>query len=101
MKKLIFILIAAAVLFPGCKKNNAAGFIDSTGVITGRDLRKCACCWGWIIEINNTSYKFDKIPVSSGIDLDNITYPTVVRVQWTTASGSCSGRLIEILSISR
>ena len=102
MKKLLLLILTSVVFFIACNKSNSGEeFFDSNGVITGRDLTKCACCWGWIIEINNTRYKFEKIPASSGIDLENIPYPLPVRIQWRDVQGSCSGRLIEVISISR
>lgn len=104
MQKLVFFIIIAT-LFLCCQKysdkNEKNKITASTAVITGRDLTKCACCWGWIIEINNAVYKFDRIPANSPLDLDNITYPTTVNIQWRNSQGSCSGRLIDVISISR
>jgi hypothetical protein len=94
MQKLVFFIIIAT-LFWGCQKNSVkdgkSKIIASTAVITGRDLTKCACCWGWIIEINNAVYKFDRIPASSPLNLDALTYPTTVQIQWRNSQGSCSG----------
>lgn len=100
MKKLVFFIIIAN-LFWGCQKNDGKEISDSIGVITGMDSRKCACCWGWIIEINKAVYKFDRIPANSSFDLNTITYPTTVKIEWRNSQGSCTGRLIDVISISR
>ena len=109
MKK-IFIAILACILFvTACKKNTAQqsgadsvnnALVSSEGTITGMDSRKCACCWGWLIEIDGKEYKFDKIPEASSFDLNSISYPANVKIEWKDAQGNCSGQLIEVLSIS-
>ena len=107
MRKILLTAITALILFSACQKsdsschNNDSGNIKVSGaVITGRDLTKCACCWGWIIEIDNVTYKFDKAPAGSTIDLENLSYPASVNVRWHRLTGSCSNR-IEILAISQ
>jgi hypothetical protein len=101
MKKILFTAITITILFSACQKNHSANEKSSNGIITGMDPRKCACCWGWIIEIDNTVYKFEKIPARSTIDLNNLSYPANVIITWRDSQGSCSGRLIEVLSISQ
>ncbi|MEI9806741.1 MAG: hypothetical protein WDO16_02030 [Bacteroidota bacterium] len=103
MKKIILAAVIVMLLLSACeKKTGTAENIKKSGaVIIGRDLTKCACCWGWIISINNTSYKFDKVPAGSAIDPDNLVYPAAVNVTWRDLPGNCSGKLIEIVSISQ
>jgi hypothetical protein len=109
MKKLPVAMLTCLLFLMACKKNadqqttaNAAynTAIHSNGTITGMDSRKCACCWGWLVEINGKEYKFDRIPGASSFDLNNITYPAKVKIEWQDVQGSCNGRLIEVLSIS-
>ena len=99
MKKLMFALIATTFL-SGCAKKNNEGEKYSTGVITGRDLTKCYCCWGWIIDINNTNYKFDKIPSGSSFDLTAITYPATVKIKWRNSQTRHCSEFIDVLDIS-
>jgi hypothetical protein len=100
MKKILFVLLAATILSLGCNKKNAGDTMDSTGIITGRDLTKCYCCWGWIIEINNKTYMFDKIPAASPVDLTTITYPTSVRLKWRPSQERHCSQFIDVLDIS-
>jgi len=61
---------------------------------------KCACCWGWLVSIDGKEYKFDKIPEGSPLNVNNISYPTKVKIEWKDTGGDCRGKLIEVLSIS-
>ncbi|CAN5591250.1 hypothetical protein BH10BAC2_BH10BAC2_20910 [soil metagenome] len=108
MKKITFLILACTIIVTACTKNTghqattniAINAVNSEGTITGMDGRKCACCWGWLIEIDGKQYKFDKIPESSSFNLNNISYPANVNIKWKDAEGDCSGKLIEVLSIS-
>jgi hypothetical protein len=97
-----FVIIAATCLclFLSCNKP-ATGVTDfeGTGVITGMDVSKCYCCWGWIININGKDYKFDRVPANSGFDLYTLTFPATVKVKWRDDTKGCSGKVIDILSI--
>ncbi len=99
MKKIFVLFLLSCCLFTNCKKDTDPN--ESTGIITGRDLSKCYCCWGWLVEIENKTYKFDKIPSNSLIDLEILSFPTTVKIKWRDAEGSCKGKLIEVLSISK
>ncbi|MGB8492159.1 MAG: hypothetical protein WCE64_13965 [Bacteroidales bacterium] len=57
---------------------------ESTGVITGQDIRMCPspCCSGWFINIEGLTYEFDSLPASSGIDLAKETFPMKVELDW-------------------
>jgi hypothetical protein len=98
MKKAFLLLIVAA-MFLSCNKNSRVDEY-STGIITGRDLSKCYCCWGWIIDINNSTYKFDKIPSGSSFDLTAITYPATVKIKWRNSQTRRCSEFIDVLEIS-
>lgn len=107
MKKILLTAIITVFLFSACEKkgsdchNNDSGNIKtSTATVIGRDLNKCSCCWGWIIEINNVTYKFDGAPSGSTVNLENLSYPAAVNVTWHALPGTCGNR-IEVLSISQ
>jgi hypothetical protein len=108
MNKIIF-LLATVIFLSACSKNanheSAVVASDNssakaTGTITGLNPDKCACCWGWLVDIDGTQYKFDKIPEGSPLNVNNITYPLNVKIEWKETEGDCSGKLIEVLSIS-
>ena len=99
MKKL-FSLLLIGTLFLGCNKSAVQEGPYSTGIITGMDESKCYCCWGWIIEINNVSYKFDKIPSGSSFDLNSITYPSTVKIKWRSSQTRNCSEFIDVLDIS-
>jgi hypothetical protein len=54
----------------------------SEGVITGADLRDCACCGGWFINIDTVQYEFDSLPENSKIDLMIEVFPIYVKLDW-------------------
>jgi hypothetical protein len=106
MRKILLAAITTVILFSACQKNdsncgyNPASVNVSKAKIIGRDLNKCSCCWGWIIEIDNVTYKFDKAPSGSTINLDNLTYPALVNVTWHLLPGVCGNR-IELLTLTQ
>jgi hypothetical protein len=83
-----------------CHKEN--GTYRSEGTILGPDIRMCACCGGWYIRIDTTTYEFDSLPAGSGIDLEKETFPLKVRVDWTYLErAACPYRRIEIQKINK
>ena len=63
-----------------CQKGTDNG--KSRGIITGSDLRDCACCGGWYIKIDTTVYEFDSLPKNTNIDLEKETFPIYVKLDW-------------------
>jgi hypothetical protein len=106
MRKILLAATITLILFSACEKrdsncgNHDSGNKVSNAVITGRDLNKCSCCWGWIIEIDNVTYKFDKAPAGSAVNLETLSYPASVNVTWHTVPGVCSMR-IELLDLTQ
>lgn len=109
MKKIFALLLMCTLFIAACNKNTNSNALTkdsiiqaaiSEGTITGMDGRKCACCWGWLIKIDGKEYKFDKIPETSSLDINNISYPKTVKIEWQDAQGDCSGQLIEVINIS-
>ena len=108
MKNIFLTLLAATLFITSCSKSankeSAVNTSDNssakaTGTITGMNLDKCACCWGWLVNIGGKEYKFDKIPEGSSLNVNNITYPLNVKIEWKDAGGDYSGKLIDVLSI--
>ena len=86
-----------------CGDKNNDGY-TSSGRITGpddRDKGDCACCGGWLIDIDSTTYNFKTLPVSN-VCLDTATvYPVEVYLDWNLGE-NCSGiQYIQITKIER
>jgi hypothetical protein len=87
MKKFV-ILIFTALLISGCSKEVTPG---DEGIITGYDYRKCMCCGGWFIQIQDSTYRFDVVPEDCTIDFENANYPMEVWVKWEEKDPQCLG----------
>lgn len=96
MKKIIFITVLAFVI--SCNDDSEFPF-QSTGKITGRDYRYCACCGGYFIKIEDVTYRFFELP--AGFDLENETFPVPVSVNWEKKEESCIEDLITITAIRK
>jgi hypothetical protein len=84
----------------GCRKGN--NDYKSNGKIMGPDTRDCACCGGWYIEIDSSTYEFDSIPNNSNIDLQKDSYPIFVKLDWKLSDGiACPYKRITIQRITR
>src|SRR5262245_34047650 len=101
MKKLSLAVILLSTFLWSCDKKNAGPHYTGKAVITGRSLEKCACCWGWNIDINGHSYRFEKVPSTTTFDLENETFPLPVMIEWSESAGGCKGIIIDVLSISK
>jgi hypothetical protein len=97
MKYILIILLPAFLFLAGCNKPAASGKV--TGVITGFDASKCACCWGAIIAIGDKTYRIESVPAASGIDLFG-PYPINVSLSYTFQQG-CNEKVIISTDIGR
>jgi hypothetical protein len=95
MKNLTLLLIVLSLL--SCDKE----VVKNSAQITGPDYRMCACCGGWFIEIDDTTYRFYELPKSSSIDLENETFPLEVTVKWKKTENACMSDLIDIEKITK
>ena len=96
IKLLICIIIGG---FMSCNQENSKDFI-SNGIITGPDIRMCACCGGWYIQIDGIIYEFDSLPDNSSIDLQKETFPVFVKLDWKLSDkGACPSNRITIQRI--
>jgi len=98
MKKIFLILIAITISVTSCKKETK---IEYSGKITGQDFRKCSCCGGYYIEINDSNYRFESIPSNSGINLSIDTFPIYVYVVFHKKNPQCLGDEIIIDSMKK
>jgi len=95
MKHFTLILIVLSLL--SCDKE----VVKSSAQITGPDYRKCSCCGGWFIEIDNSTYRFYELPKTNSIDLENETFPLEVTVKWKKQENACMSDLIDIEKITK
>jgi hypothetical protein len=101
MKTFLRIILVFSLIFAiSCKKETD---ITSIGKITGPDMRMCACCGGWFINIDNAVYVFDQLPPNSGIDLNTEKFPIAVKVAWRKNTTRCTAgnEAIDIIQIAK
>ncbi len=98
MKKLVLLLVTCYLL-NACTRDDQGDFKLSKGTITGFSTEKCMCCWGWNVTINGKSWRFDKVPVITNLDLFNQTYPVKVTLKWKEEQGRCKGKIIEVTEL--
>lgn len=87
MKNLIFLILLLALIC-GCKQEPC---FDDSGTIIGFDARKCMCCGGWFIQIENDTLRFDQLPEGTDVILENPIYPIEVRLDWHPKDPQCLG----------
>jgi hypothetical protein len=70
----------------------------NTGVITGPDVRACACCGGFYFHFTNTSDTTNKPLVNPGIFQfgNDVKFLVYVQVDWKKAN-NCRGAAIKIV----
>lgn len=98
MKNTILLLLLISATFFSCKKEPQTVY---NGIITGADLRMCACCGGTFITIDKIGYRFGNLPANSEIDLEKDTFPIYVEVAWHKSSPQCMGDEIIIDKIRK
>ena len=98
MKNIFFIFIFLLILIVSCNEDDT---LWSNGVITGEDMRMCACCGGWFINIDSSKYMFYDLPNNTSLKLDPVKYPLNVILQWSKRPLQCLGDEITILQIKK
>lgn len=81
MKIANVLIIVLLMGFVCCQKGNRDDY-QSIGEITGPDIGMCICCGGWHIIIDSVTYNFDSIPANSSIDLQKVTFPLFIKLDW-------------------
>jgi hypothetical protein len=77
------------------------------GVITGFDLRDCACCGGVLINLNSnatelytdSTYQVDQVPAGLIIDTSTV-FPVFIRLDYERNTKKC-GKTIDILRFEK
>jgi hypothetical protein len=84
-----------------CHKEHYTAYASS-GIITGPDIRMCACCGGWFIQIDSTTYEFNALPDNSKINLETEIFPIYVKLDWQlSTAGACTANKIIITRIKK
>ncbi|WMX15840.1 MULTISPECIES: hypothetical protein [unclassified Aureispira] len=98
MKKIaILVFTFLALSFSSCD-DGASSII--TGQIIGKDVAACSCCGGYLILINNFTYRFFDADLPAGTTfLNNATFPITVELEFENQSNLCNN--IDRISISR
>lgn len=98
MKKILYLCAFFALLccIAACEEDNNP--YESEGLITGYDLRLCACCGGFFIEIDDTVYRGD-LPDGHGLDTSAENMPLAVYLDWEIITPSCEENMILISAI--
>jgi hypothetical protein len=98
------VIIGISIILFGflyCHKEDS-NIYKSDGIITGPDVRMCACCGGWFIQIDSTMYEFTSLPDNSKINLETETFPVYVKLDWQIAgSTGCPANKIIIQRIKK
>jgi hypothetical protein len=87
MKRKLLTTLLFVSLFVGCEKAK----YENTGTITGADLRKCMCCGGYFVDINDTQYQFEKSELPDNFTFEDSQLPLVVELNWELKTDGCSG----------
>jgi len=87
MKIRIALIIGIVFWSFSCQKESTSDY-QSSGKIIVPDLGMCICCGGWKIIIDGITYNFDSIPVNTNIDLQKITFPLYVKLDWQTSGNT-------------
>jgi hypothetical protein len=94
-KKLSVFLVLLLILSNSCKEDSYM----NEGIITGYDLRECACCGGPMITFTSDpkpySAEFKLIENEADLGItDKDTFPIYVKVDWKESSAGACNRII-------
>ncbi len=102
--KLSLLVFFGIVIFTSCNNDDDLQVqFESTATISGFDMTLCACCGGWIIDINGQEpdKRFSELPQNSNIDLQNSTFPLSVQLNWSESNEYCgNGITIESIELA-
>ncbi len=79
MKKPFIVISIICLILTSCLKDNDFG---QRGTITGPDYSLCYCCGGYLININDSTYRFFQLPEQNNINLENASFPIGVILEW-------------------
>lgn len=100
MKKIAFLFALVTLLACSNDDDNTIKTYKSNGEIKGIDLTECACCGGYIIVIENKTYRFqEEFPNKENLDLENL--PIWVALDWELKKDDACENHITITAIKQ
>lgn len=105
-KYIPFVLVFFLLALFSCKENdpNSDSSYMNEAIITGYDMRMCACCGGFMLSFEKNAspyqgvfYLVSNMPTNSGIK-DSTKFPINVLIDWSIDSLNC-GKKINIKRI--
>ena len=101
--KLTLFVIVGILILTSCNNDDDTELeFESTALISGFDMTLCACCGGWIINIDEeeAGKRFYELPQDSDIDLETAVFPISVKLNWTASNDYCgNGIVIESIEL--
>jgi len=87
-----------------CKRIDDEGVdpeFEATGQLIGFDLTLCACCGGYLLDVDgeDENYNFISLPDDHGLVLDNAVFPMDVKFNWTKGVSESCPKIVSIESI--
>ncbi|MDW3196742.1 MAG: hypothetical protein R8G66_30480 [Cytophagales bacterium] len=100
MRSISFYLVVFVgfISLVSCDKEEPSPDPRDRGTITEQDVRRCACCGGLFIEINEETYRIMQFSESMNVDL-NVDLPIDVFIEWVPQEDACLGDEINVISI--
>lgn len=87
MKTRVLFLFFAVCMLISCEKNT----YQSSGTITGQDIRMCPCCGGYFIDVAGTLYLFEKSELPDKFTFNDEQLPLQVELDWKLKTEGCTG----------
>ena len=98
--KYFFLFFAFSLTFINCEKEDTACPGLEEGKIIGLDLRLCACCGGWFIEIGTDTLRTFALPDDFKIDpLADFPVEVCLSYEYNAAACDLFGDLIVVNEI--
>lgn len=100
MKKLVVCASFLLLVSWGCDSDDDFNNFNNARIL-GYDQALCPCCGGWLIEIDNSTFRFFDLPVESNIDLEEEIFPLEVTLFWSKDRNGCLGDEIKVKKIEK
>ena len=102
MKSIIFFFLSLTFITLSCSNssNTDDGYINSDAQIIGYDLRMCACCGGWLTDIEHDTLRIWEMPKDFEKLLNEKQLPVPVKLNWKKKTDSCGAAMNDIILVN-